>query len=721
LNKYLKKSLLLIIVLLATIGLVACDDLEPGVDRIAPVFSGLVDIEYTIGDELPDFLEGVSANDRVDGIVTSSITVDTSEVNFNEPGEYEVTYRVSDAAGNERVATITITVVEGDVPDLSNEDNALLDIENLSWEPGQSFPTSGENGTSFAWTSGNPLVITNRGYVMHPAIGSEPVTVTMNVTASNGSFSTTVGYDVVVEPRLESVVTSKVALEFYSTSEEWNVLSQEAVDVYFVDNGTVPYMDVETFLMMVSGALDSDILVFEYNEDILVVSYSVEYEDFDGTMIEEELFMTIDFTANTVTVDTFSFFSYYITSTETDFGEGLVYVDAEYREPQTVVIDLNHYRFDLVIDTTDDAYLMPLHVANLIFLGRAYYDVYYNGDKLIGFDTFSRNDQEVISQLRASSLNGVSPARDLREATFHFMALSFDYFYGLKNDRGVDTYYNFLAPYADDIIMRTNTTMYNTLFEIANKLDDLHTSHGFPGYHASSSLNPTVSQLAQLGPRVQQWYQGLWAVQDLLEAQLGTYTDLPSVRLIDEERTAIIYIGGFTVDTPGEFKRTMDDLPATVENVVIDLSYNTGGNLGAVLRIFGYMTDQGIQYHSQNPADGSAVTYFIESEYVPYNYNWFIRTSSVTFSAANLMASIAKEMGIATIVGQKSSGGASSIGIIITPVGTSIIMSTNNVLSTRVGDDYLSIENGIEVDYFMLDITDEELLISIINEVNGNR
>jgi carboxyl-terminal processing protease len=369
-----------------------------------------------------------------------------------------------------------------------------------------------------------------------------------------------------------------------------------------VDNGSVPYIDIETFLMMVEGALDSDILVFDYNEDVLVISYSVEYEDFDGTMVEEELFMTIDFTANTVTVDSFSFFSYYITSTETDFGEGLIYVDAEYREPQTVVIDLNHYRFDLVIDTTDDVYLMPLHVANLIFLGRAYYDVYYNGDKLIGFDTFSRNNQEIISQLRSSSLNGVNPSRDLRESTYHFLALAFDYFYGLRNDRGVETYYNFLSQYADDIIMRTNATLYNTLFEISNKLDDLHTSHGFPGYHASSSLNPTVTQLSQLGPRVQQWYQGLWSMQDKLAAQHGSHTNLPTVRYIDQDRTAIIYITGFTVDTPGEFKRTMDNLPASVQNVVIDLTYNTGGNLGAVLRIFGYMTDQGIQYHSQNPA-----------------------------------------------------------------------------------------------------------------------
>jgi len=210
----------------------------------------------------------------------------------------------------------------------------------------------------------------------------------------------------------------------------------------------------------------------------------------------------------------------------------------------------------------------------------------------------------------------------------------------------------------------------------------------------------------------------------LIEAKYGSLEDYPEYRLIDDGKTAIIYLEGFTIDTPDEVHTILEALPSTVENVVWDLSYNTGGNIGAVFRIFGYMTEENIVYHSQNPADGAAETWFIQSDYVAYDYEWYILTSSVTFSAANLMTSMAKEMGIATIIGQDSSGGASSIGLIITPDGTGLIISTNNVLSTRVGNEidgyeYLSIEYGIEVDYYMSDVTSDDEIIAIIETVNA--
>ena len=180
----------------------------------------------------------------------------------------------------------------------------------------------------------------------------------------------------------------------------------------------------------------------------------------------------------------------------------------------------------------------------------------------------------------------------------------------------------------------------------------------------------------------------------------------------------------FRSDTPDSVYDIMSAFPASVENVVFDLSYNTGGNLGAVLRIFGYMTEDQILFHSQNPADGSAVTYYIESDYDAFDYEYFIISSSVTFSAANLMVSIAQECGFATIIGQKSSGGASSIGVVMTPLGSSLLISTNNVLSTRVMDElgeweYISIENGIEVDYHMDDVTSDQEIIDIIATVTA--
>ena len=720
-SRTLRHILLLFVLIAGVLGLAACEGYEPGVDRTPPVFSGIEDITHVVGDPAPDFLAGVTAFDRVDGDVTTSIEFDDSEVDLATPGTYTVTFTVSDEAGNVRNASMTVTVVEPEEPDTNNEDNAALDIAALSWEPGDNLPTSGENGTTFTWTSGNPFVITDRGYVIKPAIGDNPIDVTMFATARNGSYSTTFEYIVTIHPRSESTVTSKTTLPFTSTSEEWFVLDNPAVDIYYVDEGTVPYIDVEAFLMLLDGAIESELLVFEYVGDILTITYTAIYTDINDEEVEEDLWAIIDFTANTLTVSSFRFFSYYIASTDTDFGEGLIYLDVETVEPQNVTFDLNHYRIDLVIDEDDGVYLMPFHVANLLFAGRIYYDIYYNGDALIGFDTFSRDDSEIQTQLRTSSLNGVWAERDMREATYHFMAFTLDHFFGLKNFRGVETHYNFLVDYADDIITRTNTTMNNTLFNIANALDDLHSSHAFPGYHASATYSIVVESLSQLGPSVRTWYQGLWDVQDLLAAQFGSHQNLPDFRLIDNNKTAIIYLTGFTVDTPDDFKRILDLLPVSVENVVIDLTYNTGGNLGAVLRIFGYMTDQPITYHSQNPADGSAVTYYIGSAYTPYDFNWFISTSSVTFSAANLMASIAKETGVATVIGRNSSGGASSIGLVILPVGTTWIISTNNVLSTRIGDaetgyTYVSIEEGVEVDIFVLDFTDDDAIIAAINQ-----
>ncbi len=717
-----KRIAFIFLITASVLVLAACEDYDPSLDRIAPVISGVEDFEYVIGSELPDFLEGATAFDRVDGDVTADLSVDTSALDLQTAGTYDVTYTVTDESGNTRTKTITVTVVGEYIPDTTDEDNANLDIAAISWNPGDAFPTSGENGTSFAWTTGDAGVITPRGYVIAPAIGDDPVVVSMQVSATNGDYQTTFTYDVTIDPRVESVVTDFELLPFTSTSEEYIVADVAEVAVYFVDNTDVPYVDVETFITMIDGALDTDIIDFTYDGDVLTVSYTVEYEDYDGTMVTEDLSAVIDFAANTFTVNTFSFFEYYISSTETEFGEGLNYVDADEVDAESVTIDLNNYRIDLVIENGE--YLMPVHVANLLFVGGAYYDVYYNGDALVGFDTFSRDDQTVINEIKTSSFNGTSPSRAFKEANYHFLALALDYFYGLKEERGVETYYDVIEPFADELIVRTTARMYETLFAIANGLDDLHTSHAFPGYFAQPTYDIPLTSLSQLGPRVQAFYQGLWAVQDLLEAKFGSLDAIPESRVIDDGKTGIIYLEGFDVNTPDAVKRVLDSFPATVENVVIDLAYNTGGNVGAVFRIFGYMTEETFQYHSQNPADNSAVTYYIESDYVAYDYNWFITTSSVTFSAANLMAAMAKEGGFATILGQKSSGGASSIGIVITPVGTAWIISTNNVISTRTGNEidgyvYTSVEGGVEVDYEMTNVYDDDELITVINTHNA--
>lgn len=154
----------------------------------------------------------------------------------------------------------------------------------------------------------------------------------------------------------------------------------------------------------------------------------------------------------------------------------------------------------------------------------------------------------------------------------------------------------------------------------------------------------------------------------------------------------------FDVNTPKEVEEIINELESNVKNVIIDLSLNTGGNLGAVLRIFTLMTNENIWYHMKNKTDQTKVSYGVKGEKNAYDkFNYFIKASGVTFSAANLMVSIAKELNI-KVIGEKSSGGASPISFHVFPNGSIINISSSNVLANK---NYESIELGIEPDVIL--------------------
>jgi hypothetical protein len=743
-NKIFKKLSIFVIAFLVVISLSAC--VEPPVecgagyeevdgecelivipDETAPVISGMVDIAYTIGDDAPDYNAGLSANDDVDGDLTGLIAVDSSLVDLTVAGTYVVTVTVTDDAGN--TATETYNVIVSEVV-YTNEELALMDLAAINLDPDNLvLPSFTANGSFLYWSSSDPNIITNRGFIIPPPVGSDPAVVTLTCRVVNGGFITEEDYNITVDPFGEVSVTNSVELPFYGTSEEYVVADKPFVELFYVNNGTVPYIDIETYINMLDGAIEaSELMYTPVGEDVLEVSYDVSWEDFDGTIINDTYTAVINFTDNTFAVDTFDFFGNYVADTSSDYGDGLNYIDAEYVDSNPIVIPLGEYNFDIITyaDGGTTLYLMPLAVTNLLFAGNIYYDAYYNGDAIYGIDTFSLSgidqDDPLWDDVRVSSLNTEDMSEDMKWASYNFLALAFDYFYGLKEDHGVDTHYDLLSASAQSIITGSDSDLYNFMFDWAYGLDDLHSWHIFGGYYNQPSW-PGLS-INDLGPKSRAWYeQGLWAMDDLIEAKYGSagMPEMPNFELLDNDKTAVVHITGFTIDTPDEFKATLDSLPASVENVVIDLSDNTGGNVGAVFRIFGYMTESAFTYHSQNPTDGSAVTIYIESDYVAYDYNWYIVSSKVSFSAANLMISMAKENGIATIMGQKSSGGASSIGSLITPDGSVLMISTLNVLSTRIGNEvdgyeYVSVEYGIEPDYIMVNPISDVEIVNIIQQ-----
>lgn len=93
-------------------------------DTIGPVLYGVNDIEIVVGTAFAT-LEGVSADDNVDGVVTDNIIV-SGAVNPWVTGDYELIYEVSDEAGNKTKATRVVSVGLGDFKFSSQ--NAIEDI-----------------------------------------------------------------------------------------------------------------------------------------------------------------------------------------------------------------------------------------------------------------------------------------------------------------------------------------------------------------------------------------------------------------------------------------------------------------------------------------------------------------------------------------------------------------------------------------------------------------
>lgn len=222
------------------------------------------------------------------------------------------------------------------------------------------------------------------------------------------------------------------------------------------------------------------------------------------------------------------------------------------------------------------------------------------------------------------------------------------------------------------------------------------------------------------------------------------------VQLSYDDENSLFYVGianqlptSFTAEWPFEvdieamiegdsavyLEMVMDRVTAEAPNLVnamLDLTWNTGGNVGALYRVIGFITDEPFMTARISGDTGGASSSFVYIDGVPVykDLNWALLTSPLTFSAANSLATIFKMNDLGPIIGLTSGGGASSITPILLPSGTSFTTSSNSVGAIRTGsgsdeDPYVYENNefGITPDIVIdiTDIYDEEILITAFN------
>lgn len=473
-----------------------------------------------------------------------------------------------------------------------------------------------------------------------------PFDVNSNITSNltlNSVFST-----------YEVTIASKQSIPFENTTTEFNV-SNGSLDVYYAENGSVPYIKVEDFLALLEGFIDPEVeFEYTYNDNVLEIMYQYYDELEDKTY---DLICVIDFGKNLISTNDPAFYWAYIYSTETNYGRNIEYVtdhpDAHYTEGVDIIYNLNLYNLDLA--TYGEDFVAPLYLVNQLFAGSSYYNVYYNGDKLYGVYGQVSSSDPAYNKIRRSSKNNTKIPEDLLQHNYDVLAFNLDYFYGLKDYKEIDSFYDILKTYRAGL-MNTDPKAVTANIQaiLMKKLDELHTSYGFAGYYNASSYNPPVTQ-SSYGPNVLNWYlNGLYAVDDEIAAKwnipasnswAADSTKRPKYWLIDNN-SAVISFDGFVTSDIEETTTWSDDAfnyIFGVENILPEFSggdryfvYNqsTSRDQIAETLVWGVNASDITTYNAQLINDGWE---FVKEDvsYTDYRYNGYFKKTinEVTYMA----------------------------------------------------------------------------------------
>lgn len=480
------------------------------------------------------------------------LTDDSMEFEFQTPIESDITL-------------ITLWVAEGTQEKTAQEliqEDIVFAEENLVLNPYQlNFPVRGGVNRSFITWKSNSSNISNVGIVLPLRNGDTPITGEVTGTFKYDDVTIAHTFTVEIKPQEEVVIQSQREVPFTNITTEYEV-ADGVVNLYFEENGSVPYIKVEDFFNLIKGFIDPAVeFTITRGEGTIEIFYQYYSESEDKIY---DLICTIDANTNLITTNDPGFYWAYVYSTETNYGRHIEYEynhpDTYYQEGNDLVYDLNTYQLDMAL--YDDGIVLPLYLVNQLFAGSSYYNVYYNYDKLLGIYSLPDAGTLEYRTIKSSTMNNKKIPGDLVVHTYNMLAFNLDYFYGLKDLAEVETYYDLLDLRIKKLLTNDPQALDEAISELLLKgIDEPHTSYGYPSYYNKTSWGgPDASSLSVYGTRFTQWYyDGFVDVDDMIEAKWGrtgitanqwaaNSTSRPNYWFLDDKHAVITFDSFVTAD-----------------------------------------------------------------------------------------------------------------------------------------------------------------------------
>lgn len=227
-------------------------------------------------------------------------------------------------------------------------------------------------------------------------------------------------------------------------------------------------------------------------------------------------------------------------------------------------------------------------------------------------------------------------------------------------------------------------------------------------YAAARSVSACVDESGALIP-YQEVGNTAYITFDSFDMDLGRDYYDPEVRqaipgMIAADNIALIHYANERINR--------EDSP--IENVVIDLSHNSGGMADAAIFVISWALGT-CRFSTVNPKSEAQYTVGYQADVNLdgritaadaldlSRFKVYCLISEFSFSCGNLVPAAFKESGLVTLLGRKSGGGACVVQPAVAADGTVYQYSSRYRLSTVKNGSYYSIDQGVEPDFVISD------------------
>ena len=535
---------------------------------------------------------------------------------------------------------------------------------------------------------------------------------------------------------------------------------EEPFPLYFM-NGVddVPYVELESWM---------ELMIFLNRDWLKDPNYDLMFsaEGTDAAYVREnEYHMQFDFAEKTILFDDFNAFVH--SSSEgslldmlsasgfTEAGESELFqrnLEASYdRYGDEVKLNLADYHIPMVMQ--DGKYYLPLQTMNDILVSPVFRAVIlFNGECLmiINRDLFGSVSKGLseLGELYYKALPG-ERSRELAEFGYYELCFVLDNFYGLKEPHEITSFDQFFwqmgfdKEFIEDSAKEADDLLYRV---IDYYLDDLHSE--FIAYShlagekevdwtdgpATRKLEEAVVMYGRARAAADEFYAD--TQEPIVYEEFGNTAFLVFDHFVNS--SASVYYSAIEngedlpLDTIGLVIRAhsmiyRDDSP--IENVVIDLSNNLGGNVDAAIFLMGWIlgdapfsvkdTFTGALSTASYRADVNLDRKFNNGDVLD-DKNIFVLVSPVSFSCGNLVPAAFKALDKVTLLGRTTGGGSCIIQPLSTAWGTFFQISGPQRMSFLKNGSFYDIDTGVAPDFTLLKperYYDREWLTEYLNEL----